>query len=122
MVFAVVVLASVMAGVIQSVTGFGSAVFLMLIVPLFYDMVAASAISSSIAMGLGITLAWRFRRHIQWKLCALPAAVYLVCSVTTINLIRGVDLDALTLAFGVFLVLLAAYFLVLAGRTNFEPN
>ncbi len=122
MVYAVITAAAVMAGVIQSVTGFGSAVFLMLFVPLFYDMVAASAIASSIAMGLGITLAWRFRGHIQWKLCALPAVIYLAGSIGAIHVIRDIDLDALTLAFGIFLVLLALYFLVVSKRMSIRGS
>ena len=122
MVFAAIALASMGAGIIQSVTGFGAAIFLMLIVPLFFDMVTAAALSSSIAMGLGITLAWKFRGHLQWNLCVLPTLVYMVCSVTAIHLVRGIDLDALTLAFGVFLILLAVYFLLCSGRLAFAAN
>ena len=122
MVYAVITAASVMAGVIQSVTGFGSAVFLMLIVPYFYDMVAASAIASSIAMGLGVTLAWRFRAHIQWKTVALPSVIYLIGSVGAIQVIRDIRLDALSLAFGVFLIFLAAWFLVFSKKLTFTAN
>ena len=122
MVFAVITAASVMAGVIQSVTGFGSAVFLMLIVPWFYDMVSASAIASSIAMGLGITLAWRFRRHIEFQTVALPSLVYMVCSVSAIRMVKGMDLEGLTLAFGIFLVILAAWFLVSSKKVQFTAN
>ena len=122
MVYAAIAAASVMAGVIQSVTGFGSAVFLMLIVPYFYDMVAASAISSSIAMGLGITLAWKFRAHLQWKKVILPTVVYLVGSVGAIQVLGGIDLDALALSFGVFLIILAAWFLVFSHKIKFTAT
>ena len=122
MVYGAIAAASVMAGVIQSVTGFGSAVFLMLVVPYFYDMVAASAISSSIAMGLGITLAWKFRAHLQWKKVILPAVVYLAGSVGAIQVLGGIDLDALALAFGIFLILLAAWFLVFSRKIRFTAT
>ncbi len=122
MVYAVITAASIMAGVIQSVTGFGSAVFLMLIVPYFYDMVAASAISSSIAMGLGITLAFRFRKHLEWRTVILPAVIYLVGSVGAIQVMGSIDLDVLALAFGVFLILLAAYFLVFSKKIQFTAT
>ena len=122
MVYAVIAAASVMAGVIQSVTGFGSAVFLMLIVPCFYDMVAASAISSSIAMGLGITLAWKFRAHLQFRRVILPTVVYLVGSVGAIQLLGDIDLDALKLSFGIFLILLAAWFLVFSKKIRFTAT
>ena len=119
---AVITLASVVAGIIQSVTGFGSAVFLMLIVPHFFDMVASSAVSASIALGLSATLAWKFHAHIQWKLCLLPTAIYMLCSVGIISVIRGLDLRLLSLAFGVFLMLLATYFFVVSKRLSFQAN
>lgn len=122
MAFAAITAASVIAGVIQSVTGFGSAIFLMLVVPYFFDMVASSAIASSIAMGLGLTLAWQFRKHIQWKVCALPAVVYTACGVAAINVLKGIDLEFLSLMFGVFLVLLSVYFLVLAPGMSVKDN
>ncbi len=122
MVFAVIAIASMIAGIIQSVTGFGSAVFLMLIVPFFFDMVTAAAVSSSIAMGLGIALAWQFRSHIEWKLCALPTAIYMISSVSVISIVQDIDLDTLTLTFGIFLILLAAYFFVFADRVSFSAN
>ena len=122
MMYAIITLASVVSGIIQSVTGFGSAVFLMLIVPYFFDMVASSAISASIALGLSGTLAWKFRSKIQWKLCLFPTAIYMFCSVAVINVIRGLDLRLLSIAFGIFLILLAVYFFVVAKRLSFQPN
>lgn len=118
----VLFITSVCAGVIQSVTGFGAAIVLMLIVPLFFDMVTAAALSSSIAMCLGISLAWQFRHKIQWQLCALPTAVYMLCSVSAISLVRGIDLSHLTAAFGLFLIVLSAYFLLAAERISFQAN
>lgn len=122
MMYAIITLASVVSGIIQSVTGFGSAVFLMLIVPYFFNMVASSAISSSITLGLSGTLAWKFRSQIQWRLCLLPTAIYMVCSVAVISVIRGLDLRLLSIAFGVFLMLLAVYFFAVAKRLSFQPN
>ena len=75
MLFAVVAASSVIAGIIQSVTGFGSAVFLMLVIPHFFNMVAAPALSSAISMGLAVTLAWKFRKHIAWDICLFPTVV-----------------------------------------------
>lgn len=118
MAYAVITAAALGAGIIQAVTGFGSAIFLMLFVPYFYNMVAASAIASSISMGLGITLAWRFRKHIQWRVCAFPAVVYMLCSVAGIQIIGSIDLDALTMAFGIFLVVLAVYFMTVSKKLS----
>ena len=122
MVLGIISAASVVAGILQTVTGFGAAVVLMLVAPFFFDMVASSAISSSIAMGIGLTLAWKFRKQIEWKVCALPAILYLISSVAVVYVVKLINVDMLTLAFGVFLILLSVYFLVFADRISFEAS
>lgn len=109
MIYAVIVFGAIAAGIIQSVTGFGAAIFLMLILPHFFDMVTAAALSSSIAMTLGIMLAWKFRKSAQWKMCIFPAIIYLFCSITAIDLVTGLDVGLLSLMFGIFLILVALY-------------
>ena len=118
----VIAAASVLAGVIQTVTGFGAAVLLMLVIPYFFDMVTAPAVSSVIAMGLSITLVWKFRKRIQWKVCLLPTAVYIVMSVVAINVAKDLDLDHLSLAFSVFLIVLALFFFCLSDRLSMRAN
>lgn len=120
--YLVMAAAAVVAGVIQSVTGFGSAVFMMLIIPFFFDMVSSSALSATIALALTLSLSWKFRKAIQLELCAFPTVVYLIFSVTAINLIKGMDLEILSLAFGVFLMLLAGYFFLFSERITLSGN
>lgn len=120
--YAVVALASVGAGIIQSVTGFGAGIFLMLFIPYFFDMVTAPALSSAICLGLSVSLAWKFRKKIQWSTCLLPVAVYTVCSVVTIRVVKSLDLDMVTMAFGLFLVVLSLYFLAFSNRVAFRPT
>jgi len=120
--YAVVAAASVGAGIIQSVTGFGAGIFLMLFIPYFLDMLAAPALSSAICLGLSVSLAWKFRKNIQLKTCLLPAVVYITCSVVTLQLVKSMDLDVLTMAFGLFLIVLSVYFLVISERIAFQAT
>lgn len=120
--YIVIMLSALFAGIIQTVTGFGAAVFMMLIMPYFFDMVAAPAITSAISVGLSATLAWKFRRHIQWKQCLLPTIIYLVFSITSIRFARRVNLEHLSTAFGIFLVLLAVYFYAFSDRITLSAN
>ena len=120
--FLVVAAAAIGAGIIQSVTGFGAGIFLMLFIPYFLDMLAAPALSSAICLGLSASLSWKFRKRIQWKTCLLPTLIYLVCSIGSIQMVRNMDLDLLTMAFGLFLVVLSAYFLLFSGRLDFQAN
>ena len=120
--YAVVAAAAVGAGIIQSVTGFGAGIFLMLFIPYFFDMIAAPALSSAICLGLSVSLSWKFRKQIQWRACIPPTLVYVVCSVATIQMVKNLNLDLVTLAFGLFLVVLSVYFLVFSGRVAFHAN
>lgn len=120
--FAVIAAASVGAGIIQSVTGFGAPVILMLVIPYFFNMITAPAVASSIAMGASITLAWRFRKDIEWNTCLFPSGVYLVFSMVAVQFAKNMDLDLLTLIFGIFLVVLAAYFFFFSDRIPFRAN
>lgn len=120
--YIVIFLAAAMAGVIQTVTGFGAAVFMMLIMPYYFDMVTAPAITSAITVGLSAALAWKFRRHIQWGNCLFPSVVYLVFSITSIHFAQKLDLEVLSLSFGVFLVLLAVYFMIFSDKIVVQAN
>lgn len=117
-----IALASVGAGVIQSVTGFGAPVILMLVIPYFFNMITAPAVSSTIAMGASIALAWRFRKDIEWNTALFPSAVYLAFSMVAIRFAKNMDLDLLTLLFGIFLIILSAYFFFFSNRVPFKAN
>ena len=106
------------SGVLQSVTGFGSAILLMVFLPNFFDMLQAPAIASSITFGLSSTMAWKFRKELNWKLVLLPAVCYEIGSIIVLNIAAGLDLHLLGLAFGIFLILLALYFLLFSSRVT----
>ena len=50
MVWIVVALGCVVAGVVQAVTGFGSVVFMMMVFPFFFDMIDAPAWNTATTM------------------------------------------------------------------------
>lgn len=54
-----------MAGLIQTVTGFGSGVVIMLVLPLLMPLIEASTISNSITLFLCTSLAWQYRKTIN---------------------------------------------------------
>lgn len=122
MVYIVVALVAVLAGFLQAVTGFGSPMILMMVVPYFYDMVTAPAVANSISIGLAASLCWKFRKNIDWNSCLFPTGVFLVFNVLSIQYVKKIDLDFLSLAFGVFLVVLALYFFLFSKKKPFKAN
>lgn len=122
MAFLVIGAAAVLAGFLQAVTGFGSPMVLMMVVPYFFDMVTAPAVANSISIGLAATLAWKFRKNIDWSTALFPTMVFLVFNVITVPFVKKIDLGFLSLAFGVFLVILALYFFLFSKQKPFRAN
>ena len=122
MAFLVIGAAAVLAGFLQAVTGFGSPMILMMVVPYFYNMVASPAVANSISIWLAGTLFWKFRKHIDWKSGLFPTAVFFLFNVLSAQYAKEIDLNFLSLAFGVFLVILAAYFFLFSKKKPFRAN
>ena len=120
--YIIIAAAAVGAGIVQTVTGFGSSIFLMLFLPFFFDMLAAPAVASAITLTLSASLTWQFRKKIQWRLCILPTLVYLSGSMWAIGMVKSMDMEFLTLAFGLFLIVLSVYFLLFSSRLTLQAN
>lgn len=117
-----IALAALLGGFVQSVTGFGGAIVMMLVLPRFLGMLQAPALSASITAALTCGLAWKFRREIDLRTAAVPILTYLASSTVTIRLVGGLDLEVLVLAFGVFLILLSVYFIWFAWNVAIRAN
>ena len=122
MVWPAVILGAVAAGLVQTVTGFGSGVVLIMVLSRLFAMTAATSLNASICIALSISLAWRFRRDIDFKLVLLPAVPYLIISVCAIRMLRFMDMSVLAVAFGVFLIVLSIYFLFFESRVHLKAN
>lgn len=122
MVWIVVAAASLAAGIIQTVTGFGSVVFLMMVLPFYFDMIDAPALAIVINQLFCMVLCWRFRKHIRWRLVLPPTAAFGAANLLTLPFVGGLDLHILVMVFGVFLMVLSGYFLMVARRVRFAPK
>ena len=120
--YIVVAVSSYIAGAIQSAAGFGGSTFMMLFLPGFFGMTMAPALAPAIAMCLETSLVWNFRKYIDPKICLFPTSVYLVFSILTIQLIKGIELAMLTLLFGLFLILLALFFFFFSSKISFHAG
>lgn len=122
MTYAIMALAALAGGIIQPLTGFGSAVILMVAAQYFFDITIAPGVVAAICMFQSGIMAWNRRKSIDLKQILPPIALYTVCSLAVINLLGSMDLHVLTAAFGGFLMLLALYFLFIAKRMSLKPG
>lgn len=114
--------AAIAGGIIQTVTGFGAAVILMIVLPVFFDMVVAPAISSTICAGLNILLVIKFRKEVDPRVFLFPTLFYLCASTAAIYLAASLELEVLSAAFGIFLMLLSVYSFFFSRRLSLKPT
>lgn len=105
-----------LGGFVQSVTGFGAGIVIMLALPYFFDLIAAPGISSTAILGLTFLITWKYRRSIVLSKVAAPAALYTVFACGSVLVAKKLDLGLLTLVFGIFLILLALWFIFFSKR------
>lgn len=122
MVWLAVGLGAVLAGLVQTVTGFGSGVVLILILSHFFDMLAAPGINNTISLFLTVILAWQYRAYIDLKKVLLPGIPYVAVSMLTIQAARSADLSMLGVVFGLFLMTLSVYFLCFDKKVKLQAN
>lgn len=113
---AVTSLAGLLAGVINSLTGFGSAIILMLFMPGMLGITAGASVTSSICIGLNAVTAWQYKGSIVKRISLICSFFYLLVSLTIINFVGDMDLRALSAGFGGFLLLLSLYFLFFSSK------
>lgn len=118
MVWFVVATASLIAGIIQSVTGFGSVVFLMMVLPFYFDMIDAPALAIVINQLFCMALCWKYRRHIQWRVALPPTIAFGLANLLTMPFVNGLDLSVLVLIFAVFLMALSVFSWRLPGGSR----
>lgn len=116
----VVGLASVISGLVQSIAGFGSGIVLMLFLPRFLGVVEAAALAGVIATAATLSLAWQYRKKNDLKL-TIPFSLAYICACSAIICgLSQINLRLLTLAFGVFLILMAL--VNLFGQNKYVPK
>lgn len=118
----IVVLSSLFGGFVQAVTGFGSAVIIMIFLPFLFSMTAAPAVSDVITMMLSFAMFWKYRKSVNFRGILIPVFFYLCASMLVIR--RSADWDAgmLKVLFGLFLILLAGYFFLVSDKLKVNPS
>lgn len=109
-------LVSLTAGIVQSVTGFGAGIVIMLFLPLYLPMNVAPAISNGASFPLAWAILFRYRREANYRLALVPIIVYLAISTIAIKISATINLDYLQIVFGFLLIALSGYYLLFSGK------
>ena len=107
-----ILLIAVIAGVVQGVTGFGAGIVMMMVLPMFFELLGTAAgVSTAICLVLIIMMVYNYREFVDFKKIIPPACLYVVVSSCVIVLSKYINQAIMKKVFGVFLVLLCVYYL-----------
>ena len=102
---------TVLAGLVQGVTGFGSCIVIMMVLPFYFPLAEAAGIAVATTLIMGIVMILRYRSHIKVREALLPSVLYIIVSSLAIHFAAQVDQAVMKKVFGVFLVLLSEFYL-----------
>ena len=120
MLWIVMTVGTAFAGLVQTVTGFGSVVLMMLMFPFFFNMLDAPALALSINVLYCFVLCWKYRKDIDWHAALLPTLTYSAVSFAVTGLVGEADLHALVIVFAAFLMLLSLYLLFVSEKLRLK--
>ena len=122
MIWMIVALISALGGLIQTVTGFGAVVTVMLVLPYFFTIVDASTLALTISMALSVVLCWQYRQHIPFRTVLPPTIVYTIVNYLVLQVVDRVNTGSLELVFALFLIALSVYYLFMAKKVRLAPK
>lgn len=111
-----------LSAVIQSVSGFGFAIFMMSVIPNVMPYGVSTAVSGLLSLGTNAANTVRYRKYIDWKQILFPAIGYFVVSFLVITFAAGKSDDLLKRILGGVLVILSIYFLFFSSRIRIRPT
>ena len=120
--FAFIFVACASGGLVQTVTGFGAGIILMLFFVYAMPMLQASGLAIIIGTLLSISLLYSFRHYIQYKIVIFPALVNFAASTLALKIAASANLIGLKIAFSIFLIVLSIYFTFFSEKIKIKGN
>ncbi len=111
MIYAILIVLTFLAGLVQGITGFGSCIVIMMVLPHYFPMAQAAGIAVATTLVMGVTMIVQYRKSVHIKEALLPSLLYIVVSSLVIHFSTRIDPAVMKKALGVFLILLSEYYL-----------
>lgn len=111
-----------MGSVIQSVSGFGFAIFMMSVLPNFLPSSVSTAVSGLLSLSTNTANTVRYRRFIDWKQIVFPLLGYFLASLIVVAFFAGKSDAVLKRVLGLVLIVLSIYFFFFSSRIHIQCN
>lgn len=110
------------AAFLQSAIGFGAAIVMINLLPLYLTPARSILLAQTTCIAFSLLIIARYRRFVRRDVLLPALAPSLLCAVAATAFSRGLDTRAMTLLLGILFLLLSAYFLRYAGRIHIAPS
>lgn len=107
---------------IQSISGFGFAIFMMSVIPNVMPYSVSAAVSGLLSMSTNAANVTRYRKYIDWKQILYPTIGYFAISFLVVSFLAGKSDTLLKRILGGVLVLLSIYFLFFSSSIHIQPT
>lgn len=117
-----ILIVTVIASYIQSVTGFGFGIFAMVFFPYALAYTEANLLSSILSASISVFVVARMMKDVDWKNMVFPLIGCMISTVFAVNFIKSQDNDTLTLLLGIALVALSVYFFFFSEKMKIKAT
>ena len=118
----IVALSAFSAGIVQTVSGFGGSLVIMLFLPAIMSLMDAITLNQTIMIVLDISLIITYRKSFRFRQVILPAAVSLIFTTLFTDIAMMVNVKTMKLLFGIFLVCVSIYFWFFSHKVKASPS
>ncbi len=119
---AVFLFSCMLGSTIQSVSGFGFAIFMMSVLPNFLPSTVSTAVSGLLSLSTNTANTVRYRKFINWKQILFPSAGYFISSFFMVTFFAGKSDDIMKRILGGVLIGLSVYFFFFSSRIHIQPT
>lgn len=110
------------AGFVQGLVGFAMAMVALSVLPFFMPLTQAAALVGAICVPMNAWAAWTWRRGLDVRRTLAVSLFYIAAAALAIRHVAAIPTRTLSLAFGLFMVALALYFMVSGSRLRIRPG
>lgn len=113
----IMILAALMAGFVQGVTGFGSGIVMMVFLPHLMPISQSAGVSTLTMVVANVMVVWHYRKYFKWQKILTPFLIYITMAIVSLHLSSGLPAGHLKLLLGLLLVTLSLYYVIMNWKS-----
>lgn len=116
------ILPALVGGFVQSTTGFGCGIIIMMFYPALLGVLSSATISECASIFLTFSIIIRYRKHANLKKVVLPLVFYFPIYLLFLQIAASINVDFLKPILGLFLIAMSIYFIFAAGKISIKAT